>query len=102
MAQARPYFISPAFAFVAYPNRNSTQFREFYGIPEADTVIRGTLRYQGFPEFVKALVQLGWLSLEKKDWLIEGLTWADVMKRAIGATSDKERSVQVWRMCATC
>jgi saccharopine dehydrogenase-like NADP-dependent oxidoreductase len=94
MAQARSYFISPAFAFVAYPNRNSTQFREFYGIPEADTVIRGTLRYQGFPEFVKALVQLGWLNPDKKDWLVEGLTWAQVMQKVVGANDATERSVQ--------
>jgi spermidine synthase / saccharopine dehydrogenase (NADP+, L-glutamate-forming) len=94
MAQARPYFISPAFAFVAYPNRNSTQFREFYRIPEADTVIRGSLRYQGFPEFIKALVQLGWLDLEKKDWLVEGMTWAQATQKAIGAIDATERSVQ--------
>ncbi|KAI0350788.1 hypothetical protein OH77DRAFT_1439643 [Trametes cingulata] len=55
MSTAKPYYITPAFAFVAYPNRNSVPFREFYNVPEAETVIRGTLRYQGFPEFVKAL-----------------------------------------------
>ena len=49
MGVAKPYFISNAFAFVAYPNRNSTPFKEFYRIPEAETVVRGTLRYQGFP-----------------------------------------------------
>lgn len=44
MGYAKPYFISPAFAFVAYPNRNSVPFRDFYNIPEAQTVVRGTLR----------------------------------------------------------
>jgi saccharopine dehydrogenase-like NADP-dependent oxidoreductase len=59
MAHAKPYYITPAFAFVAYPNRDSTPFKEWYGIPEAETVVRGTLRYQGFPEFIKALVDTG-------------------------------------------
>ncbi|KAG0706988.1 Saccharopine dehydrogenase-domain-containing protein [Suillus ampliporus] len=83
MGYAKPYFISPAFAFVAYPNRNSVPFREWYNIPEAETVVRGTLRYQGFPEFIKALVELGWLDASEKDWLKEGLTWAQVMQKAI-------------------
>merc|ERR1711939_895292 len=64
MASAKPYFIYPGFAFVAYPNRDSTPYRERYNIPEAQTVIRGTLRYQGFPEFVKVLVDIGFLSDE--------------------------------------
>ena len=95
MAHAKPYYISPAFAFVAYPNRNSTPFRDFYRIPEAQTCIRGTLRYQGFPEFVKALVQLGWLDMAEKPWLNESLTWAEVMQKAIGASDAKERCVSL-------
>ncbi|KAI0824304.1 saccharopine dehydrogenase [Trametes gibbosa] len=101
MGAARPYFITPAFAFVAYPNRDSLPFREHYRIPEADTVVRGTLRYQGFPEFVKALVALGWLSLDKKDWLSEGQTWAEVMQHAIGA-ADATESTLIARVDALC
>ena len=93
MAHAKPYYISPAFAFVAYPNRNSTPFKEWYRIPEAQMVVRGTLRYQGFPEFVKALVQCGWLDMGEKEWLKEGLTWAEVMQKAVGASDAKERYV---------
>ena len=91
MAQARPYYISPAFAFVAYPNRNSAPYREWYNIPEADTVVRGTLRYQGFPEFIRVLVQLGWLDAEPKEWVKGGLTWAEATKRATGAEAASER-----------
>ncbi|KAJ7590764.1 saccharopine dehydrogenase [Mycena floridula] len=93
MTVAKPYFITPAFAFVAYPNRDSTPFREYYGIPEAETCVRGTLRYQGFPEFIKALVALRWLDPEQKDWLKEGLTWAQVMQKAIGANDASESTL---------
>ncbi|KAI5999133.1 Saccharopine dehydrogenase-domain-containing protein [Pisolithus albus] len=93
MGYAKPYFISPAFAFVAYPNRNSVPFREFYNIPEAETIVRGTLRYQGFPEFIKALVDLGWLDATEKEWLTENLTWAEVTQRAIGANDASERTL---------
>jgi saccharopine dehydrogenase-like NADP-dependent oxidoreductase len=91
MALAKPYYISPAYAFVAYPNRNSAPYREWYDIPEADTVVRGTLRYQGFPEFIRALVKLGWLDSLQKDWVKEGLTWAEATKRAAGAIDTEER-----------
>jgi saccharopine dehydrogenase-like NADP-dependent oxidoreductase len=84
------YFISPAFAFVAYPNRDSIPFKEFYNIPEAETVVRGTLRYQGFPEFIKTLVQLGWLATAKKEWLKEGLMWAEVTQKVTGANEATE------------
>ncbi|KAI6008858.1 Saccharopine dehydrogenase-domain-containing protein [Pisolithus orientalis] len=93
MGYANPYFISPAYAFVAYPNRNSVPFREFYNIPEAETIVRGTLRYQGFPEFIKALVDLGWLDATEKAWLTEDLTWAEVTQRAIGANDASERTL---------
>ncbi|KJA22445.1 hypothetical protein HYPSUDRAFT_41081 [Hypholoma sublateritium FD-334 SS-4] len=93
MAHAKPYYITPAFAFVAYPNRDSTPFREFYNIPEAETVVRGTLRYQGFPEFIKALVDLGYLDASEKDWLVAGLTWAEATQRATGAADATEATL---------
>ena len=69
MGSAKPYFIYPGFAFVAYANRDSTPYKERYAIPEADTIIRGTLRYQGFPEFVRTLVDIGFLNDEPLDLL---------------------------------
>ncbi|EEB95705.1 hypothetical protein MPER_05283, partial [Moniliophthora perniciosa FA553] len=87
MTTAQPYYISPAYAFVAYPNRDSTPFREFYRINsegEGETVVRGTLRYQGFPAFVKLLVDLGWLDTTSKEWLSNDLSWIQVMSRVLG------------------
>ncbi|CEH17253.1 saccharopine dehydrogenase [Ceraceosorus bombacis] len=97
MASAQPYYVSPAFAFVAYPNRDSKPFREAYNIPEAKTVIRGTLRYQGFPEFVLALVKLGFLddSDNASSWLKPDakLSWADVTQRMTGASDNKPETL---------
>ncbi|RMZ85977.1 hypothetical protein DV737_g211, partial [Chaetothyriales sp. CBS 132003] len=90
MAAAKPYFIYPGYAFVAYPNRDSTPYRERYGIPEAETVVRGTLRFQGFPEFVKVLVDIGFLSDEKKDFLDKEITWAEATQKIMGANSSTE------------
>ena len=60
------------YSFVAYPNRNSVHFREIYNIPAADTVIRGSLRYKGNPEFIQALASIGWLDQEENSWLKPG------------------------------
>ena len=88
MASAKPYYVMDGYDFVAYPNRNSVSFREFYNIPEAHTVIRGSLRYEGNPEFVQALANLGWLEQDKKDWLKDGMTWIEIQQKAIDANID--------------
>lgn len=92
MTSAAPYFIYPGFAFVAYANRDSTGYKERYSIPEARTVVRGTLRYQGFPEFIKTLVDIGFLSEEPIDFLAPGskIAWKDAFAKILGSTSSKE------------
>ncbi|XP_015922645.2 alpha-aminoadipic semialdehyde synthase, mitochondrial [Parasteatoda tepidariorum] len=54
----------PGFNLEGYPNRDSTQYINAYDIQSAETVIRGTLRYKGFSEAMKALLKLGLLSME--------------------------------------
>lgn len=90
MAQASPHDIKDGYEFLAYPNRNSLPFREFYQIPEAHTVIRGTLRYNGNPQLVKALIDLGWIDSEPKDWLVPGITWAEIQQKATGSATAAE------------
>ena len=64
MAHARPYYIRPAYPFVTCSNRDSTPIGQFYSIPGAESVVRGALRYQRFPEFIKAVVDLGRLNAD--------------------------------------
>jgi len=95
MSHAKPYYIYPGYAFVAYPNRDSTPYKARYMIPEADTIIRGTLRYQGFPEFVRTLVDMGFLNQEEQAFLkpvIDQpvLTWKEATQQVLGATKDNE------------
>jgi saccharopine dehydrogenase-like NADP-dependent oxidoreductase len=65
-----------------YPNRDSLAYREIYGIPEAQTVFRGTFRYKGWCETLDVIKQLDLISTEKID--ITGMTYADLMLRQIG------------------
>jgi saccharopine dehydrogenase (NADP+, L-glutamate forming) len=90
MAAAEPYFVMNGYSFYAYPNRNSVPFREFYKIPEAETVVRGSLRYEGNPAFVAALAQIGWLDTDEKEWLRSGLTWSEIHQNILGAANANE------------
>jgi saccharopine dehydrogenase (NADP+, L-glutamate forming) len=94
MGTAKPYFIYPGYAFVAYPNRDSTPYKERYNIPEAQTIIRGTLRYQGFPEFVRVLVDMGFLSDEEKPFLKEPISWKEATQKILGSSSSTEADLK--------
>lgn len=96
MSTSQPYYVMDGYDFVAYPNRDSVPFQKFYQIPEAHTVIRGSLRYKGNPAFVQALANLGWLDQNKKDWLKQGMTWAEILQKAIGASNVDERHVHIF------
>ncbi|CAG8460029.1 9514_t:CDS:10 [Diversispora eburnea] len=97
MSSAKPYFIYPAFAFLGYPNRDSTVFRELYKIPEAQTILRGTLRYQGFTNFVKVIVDIGLLNDSQQDYLepnAPDITWRNLLAKAIGSPSSSESDLR--------
>ncbi|KAL9480232.1 hypothetical protein ACSS6W_005018 [Trichoderma asperelloides] len=94
MATAKPYFIMPGYAFVAYPNRDSTPYKERYNIPEADTITRGTLRYQGFPQFIKVLVQTGFLEETPIEALKTPITWKEATKAILGISSSEPKDLE--------
>ncbi|KAK1768006.1 Saccharopine dehydrogenase [Phialemonium atrogriseum] len=93
MATAKPYHIYPGFALVAYPNRDSTGYKERYNIPEAQTIIRGTLRYAGFPEFVKVLVDIGFLKDEEQSCCKEPIPWKEATQQILAAPSSDEKDL---------
>lgn len=99
MSVAKPYDSGyPAYNFVAYPNRDSTPFREKYQIPEANTVVRGTLRYAGFPELIRCIVDIGFLSQDPQDFLKASpkpLPWKEATAKILNATSSSEQDL-VW------
>jgi len=69
--------------FEAYPNRNSLPYIEIYGIPETDTMYRGTLRNLGWCDVLQKLNQLGYFGLEERPDL-PGKTFRQVMAELIG------------------
>ncbi|ORZ34932.1 saccharopine dehydrogenase [Catenaria anguillulae PL171] len=92
LKSAKPIWTGyPAWAFEGYPNRDSTPYDKRYGIPEAQTIIRGTLRYAGFPEFMQAMVDIGFLDDSHKDFLAadaKPLSWRSVLTHVLGLSGD--------------
>lgn len=74
----------------AYANRDSLAYRELYGLQEAHTLIRGTLRYPGFCEAWYAIARLG---LPNENLVIPDLperTWAEVVETCLPASGESD------------
>lgn len=67
-----------------YPNRDSLPYRDLYGLEEAETVFRGTLRYPGWCATFRALLNLGLLSEDPP--LPTGATWQSLMAGRLPGT----------------
>jgi saccharopine dehydrogenase-like NADP-dependent oxidoreductase len=68
--------------FDGYPNRNSLPYIDLYEIPATRTMLRGTLRYQGWCPTLKAMADVGLLDRTERD--LTGLTYRDFMAGLIG------------------
>jgi saccharopine dehydrogenase-like NADP-dependent oxidoreductase len=64
-----------------YPNRDSIAYKDIYGIPEAQTMYRGTFRYQGWCETLDLFKQLNLISYDKYD--MTGMTYADMVAKEL-------------------
>jgi saccharopine dehydrogenase (NADP+, L-glutamate forming) len=69
-----------------YPNRDSLAYREIYGIPEAQTMFRGTFRYKGWCETLDAIKRLNLISPEKFD--MTGMSFAGMVQKEIIQTQN--------------
>ena len=80
----------------AYPNRDSLPYIQLYGIPEARTMYRGTLRYPGWCETWQKFVELGLLDLTEREDLA-GMTYRQLLAHRIGRpeTSDLRRDLAI-------
>ncbi len=65
-----------------YPNRDSMEYIDIYGIPEVKTMFRGTFRYKGWCETLDAIKALNLISYDKLN--LKGKTYADMVAMLIG------------------
>jgi len=67
-----------------YPNRDSMPYIESYGIPTVKSMFRGTLRYPGWCETLKTIVDLDLLDETVLDDIV-GLTYGQWFARKLGS-----------------
>lgn len=72
----------------AYCNADSTPYLEAYGIPEAKTIKRGTLRYPGWSDMITQMQKLRLFEEEPRDFA--GYTYASLMKELAGCKNASE------------
>lgn len=61
---AEPYEVNNSLNTVIYPNRDSLAYRKLYNVPEANNMLRATMRYKGFVEIAAAFMEIGLLDFE--------------------------------------
>ena len=75
-----------------YPNRDSTTYIDVYGIPEASTMYRGTIRYKGWCETLDAMNSLNMLERTIADY--KGKSYVDfIAERANLSTENIKQNV---------
>lgn len=91
MRSAEPFDLLPGFNLEMIPNRDSLAYAKLYGIEDATTVQRGTLRYKGYCDSVWGLIQMGLFSKDPHPLLHPGgpdVTWKKFMCQAVGLPVD--------------
>lgn len=77
----------PGFNLEGFPNRDSTLYASYYGIKDASTILRGTIRYKGFAEAARMLQFLGLLDPETYPILHDqgpDITWRMLICHLLG------------------
>lgn len=70
--------------FEGYPNRDSLPYLALYGIPEARTIFRGTLRWPGWCETLKVVGDMGYLASDSRP--LAGRTHGHLAADLLGRT----------------
>lgn len=92
MSYQRELDFLPGFALEGFPNRDSTQYQQLYGLgPQVHTVLRGTLRYKGFSDCAKTIQLLGLIDTQPHPMLHPSgpeVTWRQLIINLLGLTDE--------------
>ncbi|CAO1402727.1 unnamed protein product [Diamesa hyperborea] len=92
MSTNRELDFLPGFALEGFPNRDSTQYAELYGLgPQVHTVLRGTIRYKGFTDCIKTMQLLGLIDTQPHPMLHPSgpdVTWRQLIINLLGLTDE--------------
>ncbi|XP_004602117.3 alpha-aminoadipic semialdehyde synthase, mitochondrial [Sorex araneus] len=86
----------PGLNLEGYPNRDSTKYADIYGIQSAHTLLRGTLRYQGYAKVLNGLIKLGLINRDAFPALHPGakqLSWKELLCDLVGISPSSKYEV---------
>ncbi|CAG9311574.1 unnamed protein product [Blepharisma stoltei] len=89
MSTAQPLDLEYDLPLVYYPNGNSINYVDLYGLHNAHTVKRCTIRYRNYPTICKGFVVLGIYNDDSFDFG-ENLTWRDLISHLAGDVNGDE------------
>lgn len=88
MSSPRRLDFLPGFALEGFPNRDSTQYSELYGLgKDLNTLLRGTIRYSGFSECMREMQLLGLIDTQAHSMLHPSgpeITWRQLITNLLG------------------
>lgn len=74
--------------FEEYANADSLPYVDLYGMPEVKNVYRGTLRYLGWSETIRKMLDMGLFEQEEMD--LSGLTFAGLTRKLTGIPENED------------
>lgn len=77
------------FVFEAYPNRDSMPYADLYGLKNVETMYRGTLRYPGWSNSMRLLVDVGYLDQTERQLSVK--TYAELTRMLAGKQTGDPR-----------
>ncbi|XP_015770010.1 PREDICTED: alpha-aminoadipic semialdehyde synthase, mitochondrial-like [Acropora digitifera] len=86
LEEIKPTGIFPGYRLECYPNRDSVVYGGLYNISTASTILRGTLRFEGYAKTCLALFQLGMYSQSQRSDLAvaQEQPWKKVLAKLVG------------------
>ena len=76
-----------------YPNRNSLSYIDLYNIQSTRSMLRGTLRWPGWCEFMDTAQSAGLFQEDEADWV--GFSLKDFLRRTTGSSSTAELKAEL-------
>lgn len=74
--------------FEVYANGNALPYLDLYGIPEAKSIYRGTVRYLGWSETISKMLEMG--LFEEETLELSGLSYRELSANLLGILSEDD------------
>eukprot|EP01103_Thecamoeba_quadrilineata_P005672 TRINITY_DN15441_c0_g1_i1.p1 TRINITY_DN15441_c0_g1~~TRINITY_DN15441_c0_g1_i1.p1 ORF type:complete len:923 (-),score=158.70 TRINITY_DN15441_c0_g1_i1:152-2920(-) len=90
----------PGFSLEGYPNRDSLSYADSYGLRNAQTFLRGTLRYKGTSLIFSSLNRIGYLDSSPNPLLelnASPITWKQLTQRLLSDAGSLDLGISVLR-----